>query len=242
MKISADMVDFGYVSSFEISPDGSRVVYLADQQVDEQFELYSVAVTGGGVTRLSGGMPPEGDVRSFRLSPDSSRVVYDADQEVDEMDRLYSVPLDGSQPATPLADSDRSAWDQYQISPDGGKVVYAGFFDDNLCHLFSVPIEGGELIDLTDNNVWGACGVGVINPDSQRVTFGTGVGLYSVNLDGQGLIKLNGAMTTGGWINNYLVAPDSRHTVYRADQDTLQMLELYVTFEANNVYLPLLPR
>jgi Tol biopolymer transport system component len=240
-KISPDIVEQGSITGFEISPDGSRVVYLADAQVDEQFELYSVAVTGGAVTRLSGDMPPEGDVRSFLLSTDGSRVVYHADQEVDETYRLYSVPLDGSQPAIPLADMESDAWDQYQISPDGSKVVFARFFDDDLCHLYSMQIEGGELLDLTGNRVWGSCGVGEINPDSQRVTFSTGVGLYSVGLDGEGLLQLNSPLTEGGWINNFLVAPDSRHTVYRADQDTLQMLELYVTFEANNLYLPLLP-
>lgn len=240
VKINPDRVGLWGVPIYGISPDGGRVVYLADQQVDEQFELYSVAITGGEAMRLSGDLPPGGDVRGFLLSPEGERVVYDADQEADEQFALYSALLDGSQPAITLTDSLGSAW-AYQFSPDGGQVVFGRFYDDHSCHLCSVPAVGGQVTVLIHNADWLACD-GVINPDSQRVTFSTGVGLYSIGLDGEGLLQLNSPLPEDGWINNFLVAPDSRHTVYRADQDRLSVLELYSTFEASYVYFPLLSR
>src|SRR5262249_40728650 len=82
-----------------ITPDGTRVVYLPDQQVDERFELFSVPITGGTAIRLNGNLVAGGDVQPlsftepFALSADGARVVYVADQEVDERVELYSVPV-----------------------------------------------------------------------------------------------------------------------------------------------------
>ena len=45
-----------YRIAFLISPDSSRVVYRADQQTNEVFELYSVPLDGGSVTRLNGSL------------------------------------------------------------------------------------------------------------------------------------------------------------------------------------------
>jgi len=47
------------VREARISPDGSRVVYLADQDADELLELYSVPIDGGMSMRLNADLPPE---------------------------------------------------------------------------------------------------------------------------------------------------------------------------------------
>ena len=39
-RLSAPLVEQGDVYSFETSPDSSRVLYIADQDVDYLFELY----------------------------------------------------------------------------------------------------------------------------------------------------------------------------------------------------------
>ena len=46
VKLNGAMVTGGYVHNFLISPDSSRVVYLADQQTDNVYELYSVPLGG----------------------------------------------------------------------------------------------------------------------------------------------------------------------------------------------------
>ena len=87
-------------NNFQISPDSSRVVYVADQDADDVLELYSVPITGGYSAKLNGILTPGGNVfagttSSFQISPDSSRVVYVADQDTDDIFELYSVPITG---------------------------------------------------------------------------------------------------------------------------------------------------
>ena len=65
LKLSGEMQAAGDVGSFIISPDESRVVYVADQQTDEVAELYSVPIGGGTATKLNGIMVGGGDVTSF---------------------------------------------------------------------------------------------------------------------------------------------------------------------------------
>ena len=44
------------------SPDSSTVVYIADQDTDDVFELYSVALADGEVTKLSDALVEGGDL------------------------------------------------------------------------------------------------------------------------------------------------------------------------------------
>jgi Tol biopolymer transport system component len=83
------------VLSMQLSPLGDRVVYIADHDENEMFELYSVPITGGMQVRLNGDLIASGDVRDFRISPDGQRVVYDADQQEDERVELYGNAIAG---------------------------------------------------------------------------------------------------------------------------------------------------
>ena len=73
----------GNVDAYFVSPDAARVVYLADQQTDDVWELFSVPIADGPVTRLNSPLTAGGDVlgNSPAISPDSDRVAYIADQE-----------------------------------------------------------------------------------------------------------------------------------------------------------------
>ena len=117
----------GDVSSYQVSPDGSTVVYRADQDTDEVSELYSVPIGGGAVTKLNGALVAGGDVASdFQVSPDGSTVVYRADQDTDDVYELYSVPIGGG--ATTKLNSALVAGgdvaSDFQVSSDGSTVVY----------------------------------------------------------------------------------------------------------------------
>ena len=86
VKLNAGLVIGGEVSSdFQITPDSSRVVYIADQETDAVTELYSVPAAGGPVVKLNGPLVAGGAVsnvpraRHFQITPDGSRVVYLAD-------------------------------------------------------------------------------------------------------------------------------------------------------------------
>ena len=81
----------------QITADSSRVVYWADQDTNDVFELYSRPADGSGAAvKLNGPLVAGGDVADFRIAPDSSRVVYRADQSTDEVFELYSRVIDAS--------------------------------------------------------------------------------------------------------------------------------------------------
>ena len=123
----------GDVSGSLISPDGSWVVYMADQDVSEVAELYSALIDGSQPpVKLNGPLVQDGDVRIFEISPDSSRVVYVADQDTDGQRELYSVPIDGSaaptklnDPMVPGGDVTGLVGDYVQITSNGATVVYS---------------------------------------------------------------------------------------------------------------------
>jgi Tol biopolymer transport system component len=175
----------GSVSDFQITPDGSRVVYRADQDVDNVFELYSVPVQGGTVTKLNPPLVTNGDVLADttsttllvegpQVTPSGSRVVYRADQTTDEVRELFSVPVGGGVATrlNPPLESNRDIV-AFQISPDGTRVVYLSDQDDNGTNeLFSVPVEGGPSTKVSQSLADGRTIVGfLVGPNSRRVIY-----------------------------------------------------------------------
>jgi Tol biopolymer transport system component len=146
-RLNPDLVSGGMVYDFQITPDGARVIYRADQDVDGTIELFSIPSDGSDAgIRISGRMPAGGDVRSFQISANSQRVVYLADQTTSGVVELFSAPARGGVVTKlngPLVLGGNVT--QFQISPDGSRVLYiADQHLDGLFGLFSVPITGGS--------------------------------------------------------------------------------------------------
>ncbi len=89
--------------SFDISSDGQTVVYRLDQDEVNVYELYSVAINGGNITKLNAPLVEEGDVggdreatpKDFKISPNGAFVYYLADAEIDGKFELYKAPIAG---------------------------------------------------------------------------------------------------------------------------------------------------
>jgi hypothetical protein len=130
-------------NAVQISPDSSRVVYIAYQPINGQDELYSVPISGpaGLGVRLNGGLTAGGDVTTFLISPDSRRVVYRANQQAINVFELYSTPTEGPVSAGiklngPLT-ANGSVKDFFGISPDSGRVLYIADQDtDEMSELY----------------------------------------------------------------------------------------------------------
>jgi Tol biopolymer transport system component len=268
VKLNRVLPPGGNVTHFNISPDSSRVVYNADQEKDNDFELYSVPLGGPATAgiKLNGVLGPGGGVNGVgRISPDSSRVVYTAIQEAATAYDLYSVPLGG-----PAADGIKlnrplflnGEFADFEISPDSSRVVYTAAQDTvGVQELYSVPLAGPEAAGIKLNGATAADGSVFdlkkvargfvfdfrISPDSGRAVYrsnqetDTVIELYSVPLGGPAAagIKLNGTLVTGGFVNTYQISPDSGRVVYTAIQDTAGVLELYMT-SFSFLYLPLI--
>lgn len=124
----------GDVESYTWSPDGKRVMYVADQAEDGVFELFSWRKGGFAAPRpLNGPVTPQKDVWSNSptclFEPDGERVIFwtsylQGAPEVDGDDDLFSAPRDGSQPAS-LIDDGSSDGEILSVFPLlGGRVIY----------------------------------------------------------------------------------------------------------------------
>ena len=140
----------------QISPNGSRVIYMADQDTNNVFELFSVPIEGGQPIKLNPPLAPDGDVSSLPyigISPDNSLAIYTADQESDEVFELYSVPIEGGPVVklnAPLVPG--GAVSHYQISSDSSRVVYAADQEtDGVFELYSASLVTGLRVDKMVN-------------------------------------------------------------------------------------------
>ena len=91
-KLNGALVSGGDVVGFKIAATSQRVVYWADQQVDERRELWSVPIGGGASTKLNGALAAGGFVFGFALDPNGQRVVYLANQQAYLKYELYTLP------------------------------------------------------------------------------------------------------------------------------------------------------
>jgi len=237
IKLNDTLPNMGDVTrDFDISPDGSMVVYIADQDTNDVDEIYSVPIGGGAPVKLNGELLASGSkVIEFLISPDGSTVVYQADGENQDAFELFSVPIDGGTAIkiSGTIDPDGET-DLFKISPDNSTVVFTASQDDQFYKLFSVPIGGGTPTPLTPMQVGYSVDEILFTTDSNMVVF---VGdlettakkeLYSVSINGGAITKLNGTIPNNSDVKtNFIISPDDSQVVYVADQDTNGKNELY---------------
>lgn len=98
VKMHADLAPAGDqdVVYYVWAPDGSRLAYIADQEADEQFELFTVLPDGTGNQKVNATLPATGTVSDFTWAPDSSRIGYIADQDLATVFELFTVLPDGT--------------------------------------------------------------------------------------------------------------------------------------------------
>jgi Tol biopolymer transport system component len=146
--VTGGNVDFAPSSSW-LSSDGERIVYRADQEEDERFELFSAPLDGRSpAIRLHPALLPGADVQSYLFTSDTpARVVFLADLERVGCLELYSVPADGSAAPRRLNRSlapfpARDVFD-YNLSRDGRGVLYVANQDSPFGkELHCVPSDG----------------------------------------------------------------------------------------------------
>jgi Tol biopolymer transport system component len=233
VRLNGPLVSGGDVLAdynIKISADSSRVVYRADQDTNDVFELYSVPIGGGAPIKLNGALASGGDVwEDFRISPDGSRVVYRADQQTDQVFELFSVPVAGGTVVKlngPLAGQGVT---EFKIAPNGSRVAYRADQDtDDVFELYSAPVGGGPAVKLN-----GALAAGgnvndisfEFSPDSSRVIYQADqetddvFELYVVPAGGGAALKLNSPLDPNWDMSHFKISPDGAQVIYRIMQD-----------------------
>ncbi len=227
-ELNGPIVVGGEVVSFLITPDGSRVVFLADKDVDEQYELYSVPIAGGTVTRLHGSLDPGADVTDYRISPDGAWVVFEVvDFDFASPSSLWSVPVTGGTPVV-IGTGGGHPGGFFRISPDSTRVVHIGADADTDLQLYSYSILGGDSLQLTFGIVSSGPRDFRITPDSSTIVYiyqdnlMDGIQeLRSIPILGGSSLLLSGPMISGGGVLLAEITPGGARAVYRAKQDSL---------------------
>lgn len=176
----------GRFSSFQVTPDGGRVVFAAEQDRYYWPEVYSVPVDGSSSSvKLSGELVgPDDEFHSFLLSPDGSRVVSVFEH------RIMSAPVDGSAAAILIAPLGCSTCDDagfsYCFTPDGAHLLYRDHVpgEYELYFVCSVPVDGsGPVVRLSEPDL--AIGPSYYgSPDGKYVVLVHYGGLYGRPIDG----------------------------------------------------------
>jgi len=236
---------------YQFSPDSSRVLYRGDQFEDGIFEIYSAPADASTAPVLLNGplVLTGGQVISAQFTPDSSTVIYRADQIVDEKFELFTVASDGTTAAVKLsgdlvAGGDVSA--DFSISSDSSRVLYHADQDvDQVFELYSVKTDGSEAPIKLNGELVAGGNVALtgyqFSPDGTQVLYVADQDtdfvseLYIVPSDGGTAVKVNGLLVSGGDVesSNVKFSPDGRRVLYRADQETDGVNELFVRIIRN---------
>jgi Tol biopolymer transport system component len=223
VRLNGPMVPNGVGASryFEVSVDGSTVVYLADQEPDSFQQLFSVPIDGGIPTRLDSGT---GFLFHFLVSPDSSTVVYRADQNTMGVDELYSVPIGGGTWTRLSAPEHADNLQDHMINSDGSTVVYRA-----INQFFSVPVDGGPVVPLSPPPA-GELQWGEISSDGSTLVYLAAQEtadvkeLYSVPIGGGTLTELSGPLAPGAQVHSFEISPDSSAVLFVVGDDAISEL------------------
>jgi hypothetical protein len=107
----------------DLSPDGRTIVFVGDRTpIDESgADIYTVPVTGGPLTNLTGDGPAIAE-SAPRWSPDGAQIVYAGIPRGETLSNLYLMNADGSnrRPLLVGGDNIRPHW-----SPDGRYIAFS---------------------------------------------------------------------------------------------------------------------
>lgn len=244
------LVDGAEVKSFEITPDSSKVVYLSDESLNEQFLLYGANIDGSDNWPLFPGLviPSNRDVVSYQITPNSVGVVFQADPIIDNRFDIFIVSvLGGTSVQLNKTLTEYEFFSNVQITPNSQGVVYLAENSSGQEELYAAYYTGAYEVKLNsslpdNSNVSNF----KISPNSQGVVYVADQEIYNEhNLytvpvwGGMTPVPLNEPLISGGNVLEFSITPDSKGVIYRADQLVNDKWELFVTYDYQVVFLPM---
>jgi len=255
VKLSGDLTVGGNVIDVAVSPNGQFVAYIADQELNDSFELFVVPVGGGAVIKLSGTSASGGNGNinvgsqntAINWSPDSRSVAYVASQDIIGLSELFVSAVDGSSNikvsgsqttgSVGVGVSDDIYW-----SPNGVFIAYSAEQDVNGLKEIFVSTPDGLINRKMSGVMVGGVGAGAESgqifwsPDSNFIAYSAHqedvniLELFVSTPDGLLKNKVSGAMVVGGNVTISPApfwSPDSSQITYLADQNNVGQFELF---------------
>jgi Tol biopolymer transport system component len=208
----------GDVAAFQLAAGAGRVVYRADEEADEVFELFAATLdlTSPRV-RLSGDLAATGRVRAeFAVSPDGQQVAFEHLRFGESVGDLYVAATRGGAPRR--LDGTARILPPFAFTPTGERLVYRREGASGYPELCSVAVDGSA-----PPSVLPSPSVGWVE-DFQLTADGT-LAVYRADYASPGGYELYIAPLTGGslplrldgdspGVFEYRIAPDGANVVY----------------------------
>ncbi len=219
-KLNLSLTGQGDVLRFEISPDSTRIAYLADAETDETFELYSIRLEGMEQTKLSQTLVASGDVHnipnepaSFIWSADSQFIAYLATQEkADQVELFTTSVLDLSNQKLNIAMNTNGDVTDFSWSPDNTRIAYLADHNiDGIFELFSVRKDGSDQQKVNKNPLPAQSYISGFtwSPDSMRIAYLGDQNTFDVDElftsfpDGTGNTTVSDTLINGGHVVDF---------------------------------------
>jgi hypothetical protein len=222
-------------TNFLVSAVNNHVVYLADQQIDNRFELFSSAIDGGNNFKVSDNLVM-GSIDKFDLTPDGSNAVYFAHEMGDVMEGVYRASIFEPLTSTQIAAFNGPELD-LKVSPNNSHVIY-DIIQGNY-QIKQVPLAGGGdsvLVPLGGEDVFSidygfsALGDLVLYTDVDNLGR---TDLFSIETTGGTATKLSNVLGTGLGFDNtpdfqdFFSSADNQWVVYRSAQEVADRYEVF---------------
>lgn len=213
VRLSGTLVPAGDVSSFLVTPDATRVVFIANAEGLLREAVYSVLADGSAPRqRLTPGVSNT-SASSLLLTPDRTQVLFEYAHNP-EPNRLWLAPIDGSVAATPLSPP---YVEDAQLTADGTRVVYRVYAGSSGLYSSRLDATGDPiLLDSQKADPF------LVSPDSQRVVYIKGTSpftfpyaLFDVPIDGTSVPRaLTTTLDPQLSVDTFLIARNSTAVVY----------------------------
>ncbi|MGH9867047.1 MAG: hypothetical protein ACREAA_02635 [Candidatus Polarisedimenticolia bacterium] len=243
IKISTGLVfgtgDLG-VSAFQITPDGTRVVFLADPNTGGGLdEIFSAPINGSSAAvRLN--TDTQDPITGMGITLNGTWAVYfgvdtaSASGAVEVFRATIGTPGSGVQLSDAGLGNSLGDVVAADFSPDSTRVVYAADAGtDNVFQFYSVPIAAtGPGADVQLSAALGSATLFRISPDSTRVVYASDdivinrQDIFSKPIAGGARVQLNPSMAGEG-VTAIEINADGTRVAYLADQDTIFVTEVY---------------
>lgn len=236
----SDGLSFSDVGGFQLHSSEKWAVYTHDAEVDGAVELWSAPTWGGPPRRLCRPLSAGQAVLDFEIVDFFAKVIYLSPEETPGVFELFVVPVEGGV-SQKLSAPMVAGGDVVEMGPiaSGGTILYRADQEvDERIELYSVSISGsaapvkrsapigvagGDVVAFANNLI----GTRVLYLVDGR--FDDVFELYSFDLTGPpgAAVRLSGTLPAGGDVLDFALSPDNLNAIYRADQDTDGVIELY---------------
>jgi hypothetical protein len=233
------------LDTFRITSDGARVVYVADQDTDETFELY--ASTGAGVpVKLSGAVLSSHDVEpDFLLAHDGTYAYFLGDLGVVNQVEFYSAPTDGSAGRIKLSGTLTTGSDVLAVLHEANEdvVLFRAVLDGTVHLMGAERTTAGAPWSLSGSLTSFQVGGVLLAPDGETVVFYAARGgsvhqaIFTVSAYGGTPLQLTHNAASQGWVRDlqhftgvpgFQLTPDETQLLYTFEPFGGSSIDLYV--------------